>query len=570
MLSGLLLFSLKSSVVLCVLYTAYHFLFRKNTHFHVKRIILLLIIGSSLALPQLKYESSHELASESPAINKLDGLRALEHKKYQASPVTKVPATTTEAPMEDETSLNWLEILGAIYVTGVVVMLSLFIVELVRLSWILGKGRARHDLNRMAVTHRLVKFPFSFWRWIFLPADLSYDQQTWELIQEHENVHLKQGHTLDILFATVIRCLLWFNPAAYYLQQSIKDNHEALADRMVLTQYDLSRYSKALLEVCLQTGSLNLGHAFALKSNLSKRINTMNLSNTHLAKSLLAILIFATISLGLFTQTSLYAQHVTPKSPDDSALEMLESGSLTFVLKGKNKLTLRHQRVFDKLKSLHSDKELSFTYLETNEILEYLEQYNPYQETLYFDKIGNQDKNDIWNQLEKAGKEENEVRINGQWFNLLDFSENFKASIDDKLNYLVIYHRKSNYWDHEEDQVYEMYEVDQLPEPVGGINRFTRSVALDMTLPEGIDKSDLPETVDFEFVVHGGGVLSHINLLTELQGDSEKTKAIYQFFGKIHNNIRGKTGTVYKWKKGIKDGQAVKVRMVISIPTKYM
>lgn len=574
MLSGLFLFSLKSSVVLCVLYLAYHFLFRKNTHFHTKRIILLLIIGASLSLPMLQYETSSELAPQSPALQQFDKLRQPKDDntlkfRTQTSAVSE-PSANKTAVAEAKGSFNWLKAASRIYLGGVIIMFALFILEVIRLGWILGRGKARHDLNRMAVTHKLVKFPFSFWRWIFLPEGLIYDKGTWELIQEHENVHLNQGHTLDILFSTILRCLLWFNPAVYFLQQNIKDNHEALADRTILEEHDLSQYSQALLEVCLQTGTLNLGHAFALKSNLSKRINTMNLSKTSLGKSILCLLLFCTIGLGLFTQTSLYGQDTGIKKEDREKLQKaIDSGVMNFAFMSYNKLSDRHQRVLEKLQKLNPDVELRWEYQPDNIILEYLEEYRPNKETLYFDKITKEDKKTI---LAKslADSTLSRFNLNGVYYKLKQVEDQLEASINDGYNYLLIYELKADPWAEENQVVYEMDQVDTLPEPIGGIDNFVRAIALDSELPEGISQSDLPATVDFEFVVKGGRGVTSMNLITELKGNRKKQDKIYKFFGVLHNSIRSKVRSVYSWKKGMKDGKEVNVRMIVSIPTKYM
>ncbi|GAB5526760.1 MAG: hypothetical protein Roseis2KO_46320 [Roseivirga sp.] len=574
MLSGLFLFSLKSSVVLCVLYLAYHFLFKRNTHFHIKRSILLLIMAAAIFLPLLEYETSSELAPESPAIHQLDKLKASEStaeslSEAQEKAVDLTSEVSNPAPSKLAGSgTDWLEIAGKIYISGVIFMLTLFLIEVMRLSWILGKGKARHDLNRMAVTHPLIKFPFSFWRWIFLPTDLTYDEKTWELIQEHENVHLNQGHTLDILFSTILRCLLWFNPAVYFLQKNIKDNHEALADRTVLEEHDLSQYSKALLEVCLQTGSLNLGHAFALKSNLSKRINTMNLSDTTLGKSILSLLLFCAISLGVFTQTSLYGQGM--KQEDKEKIQKaLDSGLIDFTFMAYSKLPERHQRVLEKLRKLNPGVELRWQYQEDNTILEYLEEYRPNQETLYFDKITKEDKKGILQQALSDTLSRffqiNDIKIEKQ-----DFSNRLEKSINERYNYLLIYELKADPYAEENRKVYEMDEVDILPEPIGGINSFVRAIALDAELPEGISTDDLPPTIDFEFVIKGGRGVTSMNLVTELKGNRKKQDKIYKFFGELHNNIRNKARSVYSWRKGMKEGKEVNVRMIVSIPTKYM
>ncbi|MCE7992807.1 MAG: M56 family metallopeptidase [Roseivirga sp.] len=574
MLSSLFLFSLKSSVVLCVLYLAYHFLFRKNTHFHTRRIILLVIIGASLSLPMLQYETSSKLAPESPAIRQFDKLAQPEGEnglKFKTqTTVASGPVKNEASVPKTKSSFNWLKTASLGYLGGVIIMFALFLLEVIRLGWILGRGKARHDLNRMAVTHKLIKFPFSFWRWIFLPQDLIYDKETWEMIQEHENVHLNQGHTLDVLFSTILRCLLWFNPAVYFLHKNIKDNHEALADRTILEEHDLSKYSQALLEVCLQTGTLNLGHAFALKSNLSKRINTMNLSKTSLGKSVLSLLLFCAISVGLFTQTSLYGQQREMKKEDKEMIQKaIDSGVMTFAFMARNKLAERHQRVLEKLQRLNPDVKLKWEYQKDNTILEYLQEYRPNQETLYFDKISKEDKESIYNQA-IADTTRGFFGIKGLEIDKRVVADKIQASITDDYNYLLIYELKADPWAEENQVVYEMNQVDILPEPIGGIDNFVRAIALDSELPDGISQSDLPATVDFEFVVKGGRGVTSMNLVTELKGNRKKQDKIYKFFGVLHNSIRSKVRTVYSWKKGMKDGKEVNVRMIVSIPTKYM
>lgn len=569
MLDGLFIYSLKSSAVLVVIYLAYYFLFRNNTRFQLKRVVLVSIMIFALTMPALEFRVGSTSLPEQPAIQQISLIQSSGFSTFE--PQASTPVSTTTAKKADSVQpINWLALITKGYGIGLILMAILLAAELVRIAGFVLSGKRRNDLSGRVITHRKIKFPFSFLWWTFVPERQAFDECTWQMIEAHEQVHIRQYHSTELIVSSVLRSFLWFNPVAHLVHRDIKNNHEALADSQVLRNTDLATYTQSLLSVCLQSHSMSLVHNFALKAGLSKRINIMKMSKTNLLKSLMASLLFVIISAAILSQTSIYGQESQPKKSHVTALEMLKSGSLTFTLKASKKLSSKHTRVFEKLQSMHDDKELSFSYLETNDILEYLEQYKPYQETLYFDKLSREDKTEIWTHFMNVDKSEHNVSINGQWYNLMDYTENFKESIDEKLNYLVIYHRKSNYWDHDGDPVYEMYEVDELPDPVGGLNNFTKSVALDMKLPEGIDLADLPETVDFEFVVHGGGTLSHINLLTELKGNSKKTKDIYRFFGDIHNNIRGKTGSVYKWRRGVKDGQPVKVRMKVSIPTKYM
>lgn len=565
MLFSLFLFALKSSVVLCVLYLAYHYLFRKNSHFQVRRILMLLIVGASLSLPLVEYRTSSDLAPENPSIEFLDELETGKLEKELLTKKEKEAGSRIETNLAGTNSFDWLTAITFVYGTGVVLMLLFFLIEIGRISWILHGGKARHDLDRIAITHKMIRFPFSFWRWIFLPAHLSYNEDTWKLIQEHENVHLQQGHTIDVVITSLIKCILWFNPAIYLLQKSMKHNHEALADRSVLQDNDMSAYSKALLEVCMQTGSLNLGHSFALKSNLGKRIHTMSMSPTQGFRSIVSILIFGLIGFGVFTQTSMYGQNFYQR---EITKEDFEKGK-TVMPYGAFVLSPKHDRVMQKLKQFHPEKEYHFRYLAENQLFSYAEKETPRVKTEFFARVSHEDKKAIYTTvLEDTTKRKFELALLG--VKQEEINELIWQYIDDSQNYITIYEWLPTVKRPEYRTIFEMDEVDVLPEPLGGLENFERTVALDIKLPDHIDKSDLPENIQFSFVVEGGNKISHIDLVTELKGNRKRQDEIYKSFRLIHDSIRDKIGSYYSWRRGVKNGQKVNVRMVVSIPTKYL
>lgn len=391
MIFSLFLYALKSSIVLCVLYGAYHVLFKKNSHFQTRRTLMLLIIGAALLLPVIEYNTSNDLAPENPSIEIVDELETSKLEKELLTKKEKEIGSRIETNT-GSTDYDWLASLTYVYGAGLVIAFLLFLLEIGHISRILHSAKARHDLDRIAITHEKIRFPFSFWRWIFLPAHLTYNETTWKLIQEHENVHLQQGHTIDVFITSLVKCILWFNPVIYWLEKSIKDNHESLADRSVLKDNDISSYSKALLEVCMQTGSLNLGHSFALKSNLARRLNAMNMSQTGILRSVLSLMLFAMVGFGVFTQTSMHGQSfyqrvITPQD-FDKGFVMMPYGART--------LSARHQLVIEKLQNLYPDKEYRFHYMSENQLHSYSEKATPRVKTEFFDRLSIEDKKSMY------------------------------------------------------------------------------------------------------------------------------------------------------------------------------
>lgn len=573
MLTNLFIFSLKASLVLAVLYLAYFVLFKRNTHFGMRRVLLLSMVVATLALPGIQLKIQTEVLPKTPVVQKVETLPYLEQaeviiskERYNRSSEAKV-----YTPVEDvahnlqKGQLNVVDMAVIVYLMGMAVMVLLLLFEMCRIMILAASGPKRHDLERNIIAHRWVKAPFSFARWIFIPENSSYDEETWQLIHWHEEVHLKQFHSLDVLISALLRCLLWFNPAVHLLHREIKDNHESLADRSVLKRVNMATYSQALLKVCLQTGSLNLGHGFALKSNLSKRIRAMQSNKTSFLKSFAAIMLFSIIGLGIFSQTSLYSQKSNLIRP---TREDFVSGKFKLPM-GFSYLAPRYQKVLDKLKALHPGKEFRWQYMSEGKPELYNDRFFDYRENEYFGKLNDEDKKQIF---ELIMNDSARLAHYAKYYSLTkeDIRNLAHPQVQNSLNYLVIYQPLEPEDDEDRRRVFEMDEVDAAPMPIGGLEAFERAVALDAEIPEGIDKADLPEKIEFSFIVHGGARISNLNLETELEGSNKKNLPIYRFFGSIHKNLLTKIHSYYSWQKGIKDGKRVNVRMVVSIPTKYM
>lgn len=118
--------------------------------------------------------------------------------------------------------------------------------------------------------------PFSFFRWIFVYLP-SHSESEWREILIHEQTHARQWHSLDILFAECMTCLLWFNPFVWLLQKEIRDNLEYLADDSVLhAGCNRKCYQYHLLG--LSTSPLAAAHLYSNfnVSSLKNRIRMMN------------------------------------------------------------------------------------------------------------------------------------------------------------------------------------------------------------------------------------------------------------------------------------------------------
>ncbi|TJZ61259.1 energy transducer TonB [Sphingobacterium olei] len=107
---------------------------------------------------------------------------------------------------------------------------------------------------------------FSFFNKIFLGRHLT-DNST---VLSHEQVHVKQGHTYDIVLVELVRLFNWFNPVLYFYQKELKFQHECIADE--ICSEDKVAYAELLVAHAMNVDQLHLTNEFSNHSFLKKRI----------------------------------------------------------------------------------------------------------------------------------------------------------------------------------------------------------------------------------------------------------------------------------------------------------
>ena len=76
--------------------------------------------------------------------------------------------------------------------------------------------------------------PFSFGNAIYFNSRLHTEDELKRIIQ-HEFVHVKQKHTIDLLLGELLCVVNWFNPFACAIRHSIRQNLEFIEDKNVVS-----------------------------------------------------------------------------------------------------------------------------------------------------------------------------------------------------------------------------------------------------------------------------------------------------------------------------------------------
>jgi TonB family protein len=74
------------------------------------------------------------------------------------------------------------------------------------------------------------------------------DKKQLEKIINHEQIHIRQKHSIDIILFEIFAIVQWFNPFIWFYKSTIKNVHEYLADQGVLSKgHDRKDYQNLLL-----------------------------------------------------------------------------------------------------------------------------------------------------------------------------------------------------------------------------------------------------------------------------------------------------------------------------------
>ena len=205
---------LKVSICLLVLYIPYLILFRKNTFFSANRFYLLLTLIFSFVIPTLDisknttiYSIVADASPESSIYQYYDDFNSIE-------------------PIND--SINYPLILTLLYFAGMLVFtvrLSLSVLAILKIK----RNSNIVKIDNVCFVRVDSSEAFSFFNFIFLPK-----LEINPLIIQHEKIHIRQFHWMDLVLIEIAGIILWFNPMLYLLKRSLKSQHEYLADELTI------------------------------------------------------------------------------------------------------------------------------------------------------------------------------------------------------------------------------------------------------------------------------------------------------------------------------------------------
>ncbi|MBD1363409.1 peptidase M56, BlaR1 [Mucilaginibacter sp. ZT4R22] len=337
-------------LAICLLF--YKLLLQKETYYRLNRVILLGCLAMAFLLPLIQVpqqwalrESPKPLVTESIPVVAIRLPQVTPAQSY--SPQQKISSTGNNTPaVEPQTPLLQRIIKWSFYLywfgvaafgANLLLQVGVLLVQAYRKPVIIDGQFRIVELDDD-------KAPCSFGNNIFINPG-KYEPETFNQILLHEKIHIKQGHSLDLLIAEVMLAFQWFNPFAWLYRKEVESNLEYLADNEVLHDQSVERadYQMNLLKVSVPNLSLRITTNYN-QSLLKKRIVMMNAkkSNIHTAwKYLFLVPMMAFLVCALNEPAaSRVAQTVKPVFNIDVKATTRNEGNWKATIKG-NKLDMR-------------------------------------------------------------------------------------------------------------------------------------------------------------------------------------------------------------------------------------
>jgi hypothetical protein len=205
-----------------------------------------------------------------------------------ASPIKTPPhaamrsaaATPPPAHILSSFLLQGLKLLSYAYVFGLLLFGAKFILQIAVLCYRAKSCYVIRDGCCRIIETTGDRGPCTFGNTIFINPSL-YDPATYQQILVHEKIHVRGGHTLDILLAELAVVFQWFNPFVWLYRREVENNLEFLTDRSVLEHADIERsaYQLSLLRVTAPYMPFSITNNYN-HSLLKRRIVMMNIQHS--------------------------------------------------------------------------------------------------------------------------------------------------------------------------------------------------------------------------------------------------------------------------------------------------
>jgi bla regulator protein BlaR1 len=245
------------SICWLALYVVYYLFLRRETFFSINRAYLMTSLIAGLLIPAYQW------------------IPASVYTHTEAIPYIYDLSETVVlmSPVQETSMWSWTLVLSTVYLLGVLIMGAKLVHGLRRILQLRYQADIAYvDGLKVFYTNRL-HLPFSFWQSIYISKELPLKEEVMSVLQ-HEKVHIREWHSLDILLIELMHVFFWFNPILIFYKKAIQQSHEYVADATVIQDIPRKSYGQLLLKQSQSGLEIALANHF-FHSQVKKRITMM-------------------------------------------------------------------------------------------------------------------------------------------------------------------------------------------------------------------------------------------------------------------------------------------------------
>lgn len=301
-----LIYLIQVNIALAMFYLLYALLLKGDTFLRLRRSFFMLAIVFSLFYPLFSVPALGEVLNFR-STTPVDVERAVFIEDLDMSIVPDDAASDASSFL-----FPWEQILTGLFV----VVTSFFVLRFFWQLFSIVRIRLHSKVTEISgiTVCQLPEdmTPFSFFKWIFIHTEKHAEAETRQILL-HEQTHVRQWHSLDIILVEILSLFSWWNPFVWLMKREMAMNLEYLADNGVLREgIDSREYQFHLLRLTYHETAVQIVNNFNV-SQLKQRIMMMNKKKSTtpvLAKYLLILpLVFMLIAVN-----SVYAARKETKS----------------------------------------------------------------------------------------------------------------------------------------------------------------------------------------------------------------------------------------------------------------
>lgn len=276
-MSAILIYIIKSTLYLTLLYAFFLGVMRKTPFFRLNRWMLVVGTVVCMLLPfySVSVEETGMVQMPMQSLNDFlaeDAVHlSVSEEVIAAAPVMEKAATETE-------NISFFTILSFLYMAGAVVCCWLTCRSISRMQKLID---AFLPMWKDGVWLVVVPDSIASFSWNRHMVISEEDYRHHPSVMIHEEAHLRKHHSWDLMLFSFVGILHWFNPLVWMAMKELKQLHEYEADKEVIRQgMDATEYQLLLVKKAVGPKLYSMANSFN-QHKLKNRIFMMHQEKTN-------------------------------------------------------------------------------------------------------------------------------------------------------------------------------------------------------------------------------------------------------------------------------------------------